>query len=197
MRGSGQPAFRPHVLGIDDGPFEKRGAGEVDLEAPVVAVRTEGRDLVEGVAVSCFPVDGDDAAGFLGAWIRGLRFHRGLQGIVLGGITLAGLGVVDVARLASNTAVPVLVVNRKDPARSRLGEALRAAGLAPRLAILERTPPSFRAASGIYVACDGLPQPDAEALLAATTGKADLPEPLRLAHLIAAAIARGSSRGRV
>lgn len=163
----------------------------------MVAVRTEGRDLVEGIAVSRFPIDGADATGFLAEWIRGLRFHQGLQGIVLGGITIAGLGVIDIEALAERTGVPVVVVNRRDPARSRLGDALRAAGLDDRLQLLERTPPAFRAASGVFLACVGLSGPDAEALVAATTLKADLPEPLRLAHLVAAAIARGSSRGRV
>ena len=90
------PRWRPHVLGIDDGPFVKRrrphpsrapGSSPAD-ETPVVAVRTEGRDLVEGIAVSRFPIDGADATGFLAEWIRGLRFHQGLQGIVLGGIVM-------------------------------------------------------------------------------------------------------------
>ncbi len=188
---------RPHLLGVDDGPFDRHATAGAASETPVVAVRTEGHDLVEAVAVTRFPVDGDDPAGFLAGWIRSLRFQQGLQGIVLGGITLAGLGVVDVARLAADTALPVLIVNRKDPARSRLHEALRAAALTHRLAILERTPPSFRTTSGIFVACEGLTRKDAEALLIASTGKADLPEPLRLAHLIAAAVARGTSRGRV
>ena len=36
----------------------------------------------------------------------------------------------------------------------------------------------------------------AAALVAASRRKADLPEPLRLAHLIARAVATGESRGR-
>ena len=35
------------------------------------------------------------------------------------------------------------------------------------------------------------------ALARATLGKAQLPEPLRIAHLIAAALVSGESRGRV
>jgi hypothetical protein len=47
--------MRPHVLGIDDGPFDKRQARLV----PLVAVLMEGNDLVEGVALGEFPVDSD------------------------------------------------------------------------------------------------------------------------------------------
>jgi len=63
---------RPHLLGIDDGPFDKRR----DRNALVVAVMTEGADLVEGVALTQFQVDGDDATGFLARWVRGLRFPQ-------------------------------------------------------------------------------------------------------------------------
>ncbi len=184
---------RPHLVGVDDGPFEKRRSSDT----PVVAVVMEGRDLVEGVAIRRFPVDGADATSFLSEWLLGLRFHSGLQGIVLGGITLAGLGIVDITELARRTRLPVLVVNRRDPSSSRLTGAFRAAGLASRIPILAGTPPSFRSTRGIYLACAGMSPERADTLAAASSHKADLPEPLRLAHLIATAIVHGTSRGRV
>jgi len=184
---------RPHLLGIDDGPFEKHTSADV----PVVAVLMEGHDLVEGVAVTRFGVDGEDATAFLAEWIRGLRFHAGLQGIVLGGISVAGLGIVDVPALAGRTGVPVLVVNRRDPAASTLTSALRAAGLAERIAMVERAPHAFQTGRGLFVSCAGVSDERAAALVEASIHKADLPEPLRLAHLVAQAIARGESRGRV
>jgi endonuclease V-like protein UPF0215 family len=186
-------ARRPHLLGVDDGPFEKHRSRDV----PVAAVLMEGHDLVEGIALSRFPVDGEDATGFLSSWIRGLRFHASLQGIVLGGISIAGLGIVDVAGLAQSVEVPVLVVNRRDPARSRLQEALVAARLTSRADLVARSPAAHRTAHGIYLACAGTSPAEAEALVEASRHKADLPEPLRLAHLVAAAVGRGQSRGRV
>lgn len=182
---------RPHLLGIDDGPFEKHA----DADVPVVAVLMEGHDLVEGLAVTRFAVDGEDATGFLAGWIRGLRFHAGLQGIVLGGISVAGLGIVDVAALAEQTGVPVMAVNRRDPATSRLGDALRAARLAHRIAIVERSPRAFQTGRGLWVTCAGVAHERAAALVEASVHKADVPEPLRLAHLVAQALARGESRG--
>ena len=183
---------RLHLVGVDDGPFEKGGSPDT----PVVAVVMEGRDLVEGVAISRFPVDGDDATGFLSEWLLGQRFHACLHGIVLGGITLAGLGIVDITELARRTRVPVLVVNRRAPSSSRLAGAFRAAGLASRIPILERTPQAFRSERGIYLACAGMGPERAAHLAASSAQKADLPEPLRLAHLIAAAMVQGASRGR-
>jgi endonuclease V-like protein UPF0215 family len=185
-------ARRPHLIGVDDGPFEKG----VDRETPLVAVFMEAADRVEGVAITRFPVDGDDATGFLARWITSLRFHDAAQGVVLGGVTLAGLAVVDPPRLADALGLPVLVTNRRAPSNERVGAALESAGLAERRAILERAPEPFRLHDGLWVSAAGTDADGARALLRPAVGKSALPEPLRLAHLIAAAVVRGSSRGR-
>ncbi len=183
---------RPHVFGIDDGPFSKGQRSPV----PIVGVLMEGAELTEGIAIGSFAVDGSDATEFLVEWISGLRFHASAQAIVLGGITIAGLGIIDISALADRLARPVLVVNRKDPAISKLGEALSAAGLSERLKILEQTPPALRICDGLYLAMAGVEPDDARRLLQATLKKAQWPEPLRVAHLIARALITGESRGR-
>jgi endonuclease V-like protein UPF0215 family len=184
---------RPRLLGVDDGPFRKG----VDAKAPLVAALVEGGDRLEGVAIRDFPVDGDDVTAFLAAWIRGLRFHPAAHGLVLGGVTIAGLAVVDLTALADALGLPVLAVSRRDPSGHRVASALAAAGLAARIPLLERTPAPWRVDTGLFAAVAGAPRERAEALLLASRGKSALPEALRVAHLIAAAVARGSSRGRV
>jgi len=184
--------FRPHVLGIDDGPFDKHA----DARTTVVGVMMEGADLVEAVALTEFPVDGEDSARFLANWVAGLRFASALHGVVLGGVTIAGLGIVDVAELSRRLQLPVMVVNRKRPEDGPLVEALRAAGLEARIPILESAPDAWETAEGLHVSHVGASREDAERLVSATLNKSQLPEPLRLAHLIATAVARGQSRGR-
>ena len=109
-------ARRPHLLGIDDAPFDKGQSEPV----PIVAVTMEGPDLVEGVALARFPVDGEGATEFLSDWVRGLRAYPSLQGVILGGITLAGLAVVDAEALAAGLERPVLVVTRRAPSDADL-----------------------------------------------------------------------------
>lgn len=184
---------RPHLLGIDDGPFVKGQAGPV----PLAAALCEGPDLLEAVALESFPVDGDGATEFLAEWIARLRLRATLQGVALGGITLAGLGVVDVRALAAALAVPVLVVTRKAPDNARLRTALEAAGCAERFAIAARSPEAERTVDGIWLAHEGCERAQALALLHASRGKAKLPEALRVAHLFATALVRGESHGRV
>ncbi|MEN8161098.1 MAG: DUF99 family protein [Myxococcota bacterium] len=183
---------RPRLLGIDDGPFTKG----VDATTALVAVFMEGPDRVEGVAIRPFPIDGEDATAFLARWIGELRFRPACHGVVLGGITLAGLAVVDLAELAERTGLPVIAVSRRDPSAHRVADALAAAGLTTRLPVLERAPKPFAVDGSLYASVAGTSEDRARALVLATRGKSAFPEPLRVAHLIAAAVARGSSRGR-
>jgi hypothetical protein len=188
-----RPVSRPHVLGVDDAPFRKGR----DSAVPIVGVLMEGPDLIEAIAIGSFPVDGDDATGYLARWIRERRAFRGIQAIFLGGITIAGLGLVDLEQLAETLARPVLAVTRHDPAGSELRRALRVAGLSGRLPLLDRTPAAVAAAPGLYVAAAGLSPAEAVALVRGTLAKSRIPEPLRVAHMIAAALVNGESHGRV
>lgn len=184
---------RPHLLGIDDGPFEKFRSGE---STPIVGVTMEGADLVESVAVTRFPVDAPDVSDFLTNWIGKLRVRPGLQGVIFGGITIAGLSVLDPFALAERLDLPVLLVNRREPTNERLREALERAGFAERIPLLDRAPEPFPVGERLHAAAAGADAERARALLGNSVRKSDLPEPLRLAHLIARAIARGESRGR-
>jgi len=184
---------RPHVLGVDDAPFDKRQARAV----PVIGVLMEGNDLVEGVALGEFPVDGENATEYLAQWIARLRWRAAIQAVILGGITLAGLGLIDLPALAQPLGIPVLAVTRREPGKSRIGEALAAAGLAHRQPIASRSPRAVRVTPGLYVAVAGADPAEAVALIRATLRKSRMPEPLRIAHLIASALERGQSRGRV
>jgi len=183
----------PHVLGIDDAPFRK---GQPDA-VPIVGVMMQGSTLVEGVAVSSFPADGDGATDHLADWVLGLRWLSGLQAVVLGGITIAGLGIVDMVELAQRLELPVIAVTRRDTSKSELRRALLAARLHERVEILGRAPRARHLDDGLFIACAGIEEEAAGPLVRATLSKAKLPEPLRLAHLIGAALVRGQSRGRV
>ena len=157
----------------------------------------EGSDVVESIALGEFPVDGEGATEYLAGWIAGLRAHSMLQAVILGGVTIAGLGVIDVTALAERLGLAVLVVTRRNPERSELANALRAAGLENRLDVLDRIPRAYGLGDGLYLAHAGAPRIEAERLLLATLGKSRLPEPLRVAHLIGQALVLRESRGRV
>ena len=70
------------------------------------------------------------------------------------------------------------------------------AGLAERIEIVENAPAAWPLDSGLFVAHAGTSRDEAANILTAVRGKSQLPEPLRLAHLIGAALVSGQSRGR-
>ena len=183
--------MRPHVLGIDDAPFHKNQSQDV----PIVAVMMEGATLVEGIAIGSFPVDGEGATDYLAQWIARLRWHLTLQAVVLGGITIAGLGIIALENLAQQLALPSVAVTRRNPAQSRLSQAIAAAGLHSRLALLERIPPAHQLESGLYMAMAGVELNDGAEMIRATLNKARWPEPLRIAHLIGTALVKGEFFG--
>jgi endonuclease V-like protein UPF0215 family len=182
----------PHVLGIDDGPFDK---GQRD-PVPIVGVTMAGAGLVESVAVTSFVVDGANVTGFLADWITSLRIQPSVRGIVVGGITIAGLGILDINDLAARCGCPVLAVTRSAPTDDALLAALAAAGLEDRAPIVRASPRATNIEDGLHVACAGIDEDGAATLVRSTLGRARLPEPLRIAHLIARAIVTGESRGR-
>ena len=157
----------------------------------------EGADRIESVAMGGFPVDGEDVTGYLAGWVGGLRTRPALQGVILGGITVAGLALVDVADLADRLGLPVLVVTRRNPEGSDLADALRSAGLGHRLPLLDRVPRAFGVGEGLYLAHAGTSRAEAERLVLSCLAKSRLPEPLRVAHMIGQAIVLRDSRGRV
>lgn len=183
---------RPHLLGIDDGPHRRGQRGAV----PIVGAMMEGADLLESVALTQFPPDGEDVTRFLIEWVEGLRLHPTLDAVILGGITIAGLAVVDASALARELGVPVLVATRRQPSNDRVKRALEAAGLPHRIPLLDAAPSPFEVRPGLWIGAASAEPSRARELLASALNKAKLPEPLRVAHLIARAIVDGESRGR-
>jgi endonuclease V-like protein UPF0215 family len=180
----------PHAIGVDDGPFIKGR----DASALVVGAVLAGPAQVEGFLTTSLPVDGDDPAGRLAAWIRGSRFHPLLRVVFLRGITIAGLSVIDLPALAAETGLPVVAASRQPPEESTLAGALDAAGYPGRKPLLARAGPASRW-RGLFVEAAGIQPHEAWELLDLFAGKSPFPEPVRLAHLVARAVVDGESRG--
>jgi hypothetical protein len=90
----------------------------------------------------------------------------------------------------------VVVVARRRPDLAAIRRALdRTAGGARKWRLIEQAG-IMEPLSGVYVQRAGIDRERAEDLLQATTLHGKLPEPLRVAHLIAGGITTGRSRGR-
>jgi len=206
-----------NVIGFDDGPFARRHRGDVLLVGAVCS----GTRL-DGVVSGRVRRDGANAARAMAALVRGSQFASHVRAVMLQGIAVAGFNVVDVRALRDALGVPVLVVMRRPPDMLAVRRALFSAdpaarpsvrGAARKWGLIERAgeieplgawavaahdpPTGLRGGSPrLWVQRCGLSLEAARRLVARTTLHGNVPEPLRLAHLIAGGIAAGRSRGR-
>jgi hypothetical protein len=186
------PRSFSNVIGFDDAPFARELRGDVMLVGAVCA-----RTRLDGVLRGSVRRDGRNAASTMQAMIERSQFRASLQAVLLQGIAVAGFNVVDVRALHEALGLPVLVVARRQPDLASIRRALyaRVPGAARKWRLIEAAGP-MEPVRGIYVQRLGLTREQAETLLRATTLHGKLPEPIRLAHLIASGVATGRSRGR-
>lgn len=188
-----------NVIGFDDGPFAREHKGWVLLVGAVCS-----RTRLDGVLTGRVRRDGSDATDAMVAMIENSQFVEHVRAVMLQGIAVGGFNVVDVHGLSERLGVPVLVVMRHEPDMAAVRRALfsdspsvrppvRAA--ARKWGLIERAGP-VEALGKVHVQRTGLSREAARALLTGTTLHGNIPEPLRVAHLIAGAMTTGRSRGR-
>ena len=181
-----------HVVGVDDGPFEGGSRGDVPFVAAVCAATR-----LDGVLVGALRKDGANATERIARLLSGSRFARHLQLVMLQGIALGGFNVVDLQRLSSLLGLPVLAVARRRPDLAAIRSALleHVPGGGRKWRLIEKAGPMEKN-GGVWVQRAGLTPAEAGEALRRTTTMGNLPEPLRLAHLVAGALVTGESRGR-
>lgn len=181
----------PNVIGIDDAPFPKAHRGDVPLVGAVYA-----KERLDGAIHGKARRDGRNGAAQIAAMIRGSRFDDHIGCVLLQGITVAGFNVVDLAELHEALERPILVVTRKAPNLASIRRALltKVPGGARKWRLIEAAGP-MEPCGGLFVQRVGLSRARAAATLELHTRHGALPEPLRVAHLLAAAHVRGHSHG--
>ena len=192
MVGSAMARGFSNVIGVDDGPFARAHRGDVPI---VGAVYARGR--LDGVLVGKVRRDGANATDRVARLVEGSPFDEHIQAVLLNGIALAGFNVVDLAGLHERLGRPVLAVARKAPDLVAIRRALlrRVPGGARKWRLIERAGP-MEPVEGLHVQRAGLSLAVAAATIAAHRAHGKLPEPLRVAHLVAGAHVRGVSRGQ-
>jgi endonuclease V-like protein UPF0215 family len=189
----GKPAKRfSNIIGFDDAPFTRDYVGPVKVVGTVFT----GFQLT-GVIIGEVEKDGADAAEKLARLVAESRFGEHVQLVMLQGIALAGFNVVDVFDLHERLKLPVLVVSRRLPHLAAIRDALiqqvregeRKWALIERLGLPEP-------AGHVYIQRVGLSAEQARSVIERFTVHGHIPEPLRVAHLIAGALVNGQSRGR-
>lgn len=192
-RASGGPGPQVRIVGVDDGPFDRARRGRV----LVVGAIYRGGLFLDGMVATRIRRDGRNATAKLAATLRGSRYAPQLHYVMLNGIALGGFNVVDIHRLHEDTGLPVLVVVRHEPDMAAVKAALaRLPGWEARWRMIERAGEIEPMARGLFVQRAGLDADEAEALLELSCTRANVPEPLRAAHIIAGALVTGEGGRR-
>jgi endonuclease V-like protein UPF0215 family len=171
-----------HVIGIDDGPFTKQ-----QETAPIVAALLEGFHL-QDFRIARVTVDGLDATGQAIKLVRGWKPAP----ILLSGVTFAGFNIINPHVLQKKFRVPVIVVVGSRPDNRAVKRALVKhfpdwkrrwriiSSLGPLRTVLTNPdePP-------IYFEFFGCSRREAASLLKASSCISRLPEPIRVAGLVA------------
>lgn len=181
-----------NLVGFDDGPFDRNRRGRQVLLVGAVCARTR----LDGVLTGQVRQDGWNVTDRIAALVEESSFAGHIRAVLLGGITFAGFNIADIHGLHARLGRPVLVVARRPPRLEKMRRALQNLPFPDRRwRLLEKAGPMERAGP-VLVQRAGLSLAEALTLLAATTLHGNLPEPLRLAHLIAGGLTTGHSRGR-
>ncbi|TCS73064.1 hypothetical protein EDC61_103187 [Sulfuritortus calidifontis] len=181
-----------HVIGFDDAPFQRGWRGDVLVVGAVYA-----GSRLDGVISTRVRRDGVNSTTRLIECLTGSKYFAQLQAILLQGIAFAGFNVIDLDRLHRATGLPVLVIARRRPDLAAIRRALleKVPGGARKWRLIEAAGPMTPLA-GLYCQPVGLSPARAERLIRRLQIHGQLPEPLRVAHMIAGGVTTGESRHR-
>jgi len=184
------------ILGIDDAPFTKSSKNVV-----VVGIIMRGGDYFDGMIKTEIEVDGLDATEKIIDAIKKSKYFNELKVVMFKGVTIGGFNVIDIENLSNELDLPVVVVSRKKPDMKKIYDALKnfpdgkkrweiikKAGKISKL--------NIKSNKNIYFQFKGLNENDAKKIILLTCTRSLIPEPLRLAHMIASAFVKGESGGR-
>ncbi len=182
------------ILGIDDSPFPAH------TTQPVMVVGTVFRagEWLDGVLRTFIQGDGKDSTTKIISMVNSTRHKDQLGVIMMDGITFGGFNVINIQKIFQATGIPVIVIMRRYPNFEKIKKALKRFGdweerwqdIMDAGEIYE-----IENEENIYIQINGIDLKDAKEIIRLSTTRSAIPEPVRVAHLIAAGVVTGESKG--
>ncbi len=189
------------VVGVDDGPFEF-GKGKT---AFVVGVVFRGGSRMDAVLTTEIEVDGNDVTDRLLHMVKNSR-HRGqIRVVMTDGLTFGGFNIIDGPAFFRRSDLPLISVTRNQPDLGSIKRALRNfPDFETRWEKIKRAGeplkhmfPDDRGRAHVFFQSFGIQEEDAHRIIDITSTTSLMPEPIRVAHMIASGVVKGESHGRV
>ena len=183
------------VLGIDDAPFCFS-----DENTDIIGVVMRGNGYMEAVLHDQIQIDGNDATSICEQMILNTRYYTQLKAVLFDGATMGGFNILDVESIWKKTKIPIITITRDQPDFFKIRLALKAhfSDWEKRLQLLKEGKMETICTdyNPIYIKCKGITFPKAKEIITLSTIRGVIPEPLRVAHIIASGISRGESYGK-
>ncbi len=163
---------------------------------PVIGATCKGLHLV-GLDRTAVNIDGRDATDHVLKMLQSSKHLKEIQYILLDGVALGGFNLVDCDALYSALKIPIITFSVKNPDLPSMKAALlkHFPDAEERIAILDRigSPEEYDVDIGlgpniVYFKPFGTTITIAQELLRVLCKRSKVPEPLRLAHLIASVL---------
>lgn len=178
-----RPSLR--IVGVDDGTFP--ATKRLREHALLVAVLFEN-STISAVRLGRIAVDGRDANRVLTSMVRALRFDL----MMLSGVSFGGFNLIDITKLAYQTKKPVIAISREKPDNRAILRALRKHFVdweerwrivrrAGRIHAFKPLPEEPE----LYFEVKGASPSFAKKAIASTAMISRLPEPIRVAGIVA------------
>jgi endonuclease V-like protein UPF0215 family len=180
------------VLGIDDSAL-------INEKVMIIGAFFRGGEQLDGVLCSAVTKDGLDATRKIIQMVRNSKYYGQIRIIMLDGVTYAGFNPVDIIQIFHEIDIPVIVFMRSCPDFEKIRLALQ------NLPEKEKRWETIQRAGRIYkihqekpvfIQFCGIERTSAIEIVRRTTTHSNIPEPLRVAHLIATGVVLGESRGK-
>lgn len=176
------------VIGFDDAPFQ-RGSGEKVAIAGIIC----GLTRFEGMLWGEIDPDGWNVTEVIYQLLANSKFLPQLHLVLLDGIGFGGFNIIDLPQLHQRLNLPCVSVMRKFPDLVAMKEAMsRLPEVETRWEIVQRAGQIYQKPPFVFQVCGE--QPDIiAATLSRLSDRGNVPEALRLAHLIGSAVIKGES----
>jgi endonuclease V-like protein UPF0215 family len=183
------------LLGIDDSPFSFN-----DKYATVIGVVMRGGEYLECVLSRNVTIDGDDATHTCKDMIKNTKHREQLKAAIIDGVALGGFNIVNSEELYESAGLPIITITRDKPNFEDIKTALKKnfKDWEERWEIINKGPLHMVKTkhNPLYIKCVGISIEEAKEIIKISTIRGVIPEPLRVAHIIASGITRGESYGK-
>jgi len=184
------------ILGIDDSPFSFN-----DKYCRVIGVVMRGGEYLECVLSSQVMIDGSEATSICEELIKNSKHNKQIRVVMIDGIALGGFNIVNINELCNLTNIPIITITRDKPNLEKIKYALQKnfKDWKERWYIINKGElyEVHTKHNPIYIKCVGIDLNGAKEIIDISTIRGAIPEPLRIAHIIASGITRGESYGKV